>query len=159
MTGHVRTAPPKLSRTEVLTQAGIASSSLLLLTASLMSWVTSGATDRNSYSTFRVAQRLGIDGLTVFRLIWFLVPVLTAAVIFALAGKWVRSAAVVLLLQSLIVGFGGIAVWRASVPIGSGPPVAVVLALLGLGAGVFALVGSKGSLGVMAVPPESPSKT
>lgn len=42
-------------------------------------WVRSGASTRNSYEALRSAQRLGLDGFTPFRVIWFLVPVLAAA--------------------------------------------------------------------------------
>lgn len=124
-----RGASAPLSKVAIALQAAISLFSIALLSGGLLTWTVSGTVTRNSYSSFRAAQSIGLDGLTLFRVLWYLVPVFTAAVFFTLSGKWTKLASVVLGVQALIVGFGGIAVLASSVPTGNGPAVSIVFAI------------------------------
>ncbi len=73
-------------------------------------WFRSGQETRNSYEALRSAQRLGIDQLTPFRVVWFLVPVAALAAIGLLALTHRRSAAAV-------VGATGVVVVAAAVSV------------------------------------------
>ncbi len=118
----------------------VATTSLGCLGASLLGWVVSGAKTRDSYETFRSAQRLGLDDLTPYRVLWFLVPVFTVALVVALVANWVRLAGGLLLVQSLVVGVGGLVVWLSSVPTASGPWVAAIMGGIGLMVAALALM-------------------
>lgn len=61
-------------------------------------WTLSGSAERNSYESLRSAQRLGIEQLTPYRVVWFLVPVAVLATIILLVSRLDRAAG--------IVGFG-----------------------------------------------------
>ena len=71
--------------------------------AGWLTWTISGSATRNSYASLRAAQALGIDQLTPFRVVWFLVPVAGAGVVLLLAAGAVRSAAAVGVLMSLVL--------------------------------------------------------
>jgi len=102
-------------------------------------WTLSGSATRNSYASLRAAQAVGIDQLTPFRVVWFLVPVAAAAMVLLLVAKATRSAGVVGLLAAVVlVGFGGV-VLRTPVASGMGPWMA-------LGAGVVLAGASLGLL-------------
>lgn len=120
----------RISTFSIVIQVGIVVGTLVCLSVGMMEWVISGSISRNSYSSFRAAQTLGLDELTLFRVLWYLVPVFTAAIFFALSGKWVRLAAILLLVQSIIVAAGGAGVLAVSVPVGNGPIVSVVSGVL-----------------------------
>lgn len=109
------------------------------LGASLLGWVVSGAKVRNSYETFRSAQRLGLEDLTPYRVVWFLVPVLTLGIVLAVLGKRLRLGGALLFAQGLTVGAGGFVVLTSSVPTGSGPWAAMVLGGVGLLVSLLAL--------------------
>ncbi len=78
------------ARPSWLLPAALAACSLVSAGASLLGWTVSGSKVRNSYETFRSAQRLGLDQLTPFRVLWFLVPVICLAVLVAVAAKMNR---------------------------------------------------------------------
>lgn len=43
-------------------------------------WFTSGSAGKNSFAMFRAAQILGIETITPFRVVWFLLPVVLLAI-------------------------------------------------------------------------------
>ncbi len=128
---------------------GVAGAAAVLeLLAGQLEWVRIGEAGRNSYELFRSAQRLGFDQLTVFRVIWFLMPVATLA--FGLCvvtgrsalGGWMVAA------QSLVVGAAGLAVLTTGLDPGPGVMMAIPCGIVGLGAGVAAgVAGSSGGAG------------
>ncbi len=115
-------------------------SSLVSAAASLLGWTVSGSKIRNSYETFRSAQRLGLDELTPFRVLWFLVPVLALAVLVAVAARMNRLAGVLLIVQCLLIASVGLVVIAAPLPTASGPFVALVSGLVGIIVGLVALL-------------------
>lgn len=103
-------------------------------------WTISGSATRNSYASLRAAQVLGIEQLTPLRVVWFVTPVASAAVVLLLvAGAFRSASAVGLLTAAVLLSFGG-GVLLTPVAAGVGPWLAV-------GAGV-GLVG--GSVGLLA---------
>lgn len=103
-------------------------------------WTISGSATRNSYASLRAAQALGIDQLTPFRVVWFLVPVAGAGVLVLLVAGAARSAAALGLLTALVLILFGGGMLLTPVASGVGP-------WLALGSGV-ALVG--GSVGLLS---------
>ncbi len=98
--------------------------------AFLAPWVRSGSATRNSFQMFRTAQRLDLDVLTPYRVIWFLVPVVGAAGLVLVMLGHRRSAAVVLFAVGLVIVVVALAVLAS--PVRAGPGVALG-ALAGLG--------------------------
>jgi hypothetical protein len=86
-----------------------------------MRWTISGSSYRNSYESLRSAQRLGIEELAPFRVIWFLVPVAVLAMIVLLGARIDRAAGLVGVgIGCVLVAFGG-GVVLTPVAGGSGP--------------------------------------
>lgn len=100
-----------------------------------LTWTVSGSATRNSYASLRAAQRLGIEQLTPFRVVWFCVPVAAAVVVFLLVGGIARWAAIVGLVTALVLMLFGGGVLLTPVADGVGP-------WLSLGAGLVLAVGS-----------------
>jgi len=101
-------------------------------------WVQTGQATRSSFETFRALQTLGLDQLTPLRVVWWMLPVLFAAVAVAAGVGRVVSAAVCLAVFASVVGFAAAGVWvsdtavwgsRASL-IGSLAGIAVSLLIL-----------------------------
>ena len=111
---------------------------MLELVAGQLEWVRIGATGRNSYELFRSAQRLGLDQLTAFRVIWFLVPVATLAFGLCLVARRPALAGWVILAQSLVAGAAGLAVLTTGLDPGPGVMLVIPSGIVGVGAGMAA---------------------
>lgn len=84
-------------------------------------WTLSGSATRDSFASLRAAQILGIDQLTPFRVVWFLVPVACAATIIVVLVFGPRWAAIVAVPAGLVLlAFGG-GMLTTSVASGVGP--------------------------------------
>ncbi len=114
--------------------------SLVSAGASLLGWTVSGSKVRNSYETFRSAQRLGLDELTPFRVLWFLVPVVAFAVLVAVATRMLRLGGALLIAQCLVIASIGLVVIAAPLPTASGPFVALVSGVTGIAVGFVAVL-------------------
>ncbi|MFT7600525.1 MAG: hypothetical protein ACI8TP_003468 [Acidimicrobiales bacterium] len=102
-----------------------------------LGWVRSGSAVKNSYEMFRSAQRLGLDQLTPFRVAWFLVPVVSLAIVVLLVVGVRKAAAGLLAIESLVVGAAALAALVGGVAAGLGPPLGLSTALVGLVAAGF----------------------
>ena len=104
-----------------------------------LTWTISGSATRNSYESLRAAQRLGIDELTPFRIVWFCVPVAVLALVLLFVFRFDRSAVVVSFATALVLLLfgGGVAV----APVASG-----VGSFLAFGSGLALVVGAIGVL-------------
>ncbi len=90
-------------------------------TASLLApWVRSGAATRNSFEMFRTAQRLDLDVLTSYRVVWFLVPVVGGAGLVLVALGHRLPAAAALVAVGVVMIAVALAVWTSSVSAASG---------------------------------------
>ncbi|MDA3039327.1 MAG: hypothetical protein O3C27_07310 [Actinomycetota bacterium] len=69
----------------------------LQLAVGQLPWMRTGEATRNSYELFRSAQRLGLDELTPFRVVWHLLPVATLVFGLGLASKQRRLAGLVVI--------------------------------------------------------------
>lgn len=75
-----------------------------------LTWFTSGSANRNSFAMFRAAQILGIESITPFRVLWFLLPVvLLAAAALHLFGLWRSASATLAVLGAAFTAFGLVA--------------------------------------------------
>ncbi len=128
------------ARAKWLLPLAVAMCSLVSVAASLLGWTVSGSKVRNSYETFRSAQRLGLDELTPFRVVWFLVPVVCLAVLVAVATRMLRLAGILLIAQCLVIASVGLVVIAAPLPTASGPFVALVSGVVGIAIGFVALL-------------------
>lgn len=107
--------------------------------AGWLTWTVSGSATRNSYASLRAAQRLGIEQLTPFRVVWFCVPVAVLAVVVLVAVRADLGAALIGVLTAIVlVAFGGV-VLLTPLAGGVGP-------WLSVGAGLALLVASVGLL-------------
>jgi hypothetical protein len=70
-------------------------------------WFRSGAAERNSFGFFRAAQTLGIEWVTPFRVVWFLVPVLLPLSVALLGFRARRAGLGVLAVIGLVLGGAG----------------------------------------------------
>lgn len=102
-------------------------------------WTVSGSATRNSYASLRAAQAIGIDQLTPFRVVWFLVPVAAAAVVLLLLAGASRSASVVGILTSIVLLLFGGGVLLTPVAAGVGPWLAAGSGLVLIGGSVVLL--------------------
>lgn len=99
-----------------------------------LDWTISGSARRNSYASLRAAQRLGLEQLTPFRIVWFLVPVAVLATAALLTARTDRAAGIVGLLAGLVlVAFGG-GVLLTPVASGMGPWLSCTAGLVTVGA-------------------------
>lgn len=114
--------------------------SLASCASTVVGWTISGQRSRNSYATLQSAQRLGLDELAPFRVIWFLVPVLVLLVLIGLAQHWWRAVAIMAGTQFLVVCVGAVVVINSPLPVGPGPTVALVVGLPGLLASLALLI-------------------
>lgn len=121
---------------------------VLQLVVGQMPWMRTGAETRNSYELFRSAQRLGLDDLTPFRVVWYLLPVATLSVGLCLASKRRRLAGLIVAAQSLVVIAGGIAVWAVGLGVEIGPKLAIPVGVLGLSGGVLLAMGKDPAQGL-----------
>jgi hypothetical protein len=86
---------------------------------------------------FRTAQRLGLEGLTPFRLVWFLLPVICSlGVALALLGR-IRAAALLFVIGGAIAVATGVAVVGSDQRAGSGVPAAICAGGLQIGLGIW----------------------
>lgn len=99
-------------------------------------WTVSGSATRNSFASLRAAQAIGIDQLTPFRVVWFLVPVAAAAVVLLLLAGASRSAAIVGILTAIVLLLFGGGVLLTPVAAGVGPWLAAVSGLVLIGGSV-----------------------
>ena len=97
-----------------------------------LGWIRVGSTTRNSYEMFRSAQRLGLDQLTPFRVVWYVVPVVSLAIGIAIVAGRHRIAPGLLLAQSLAIGTAGVVVLRSGVTSAVGAGLAPVVAAVGI---------------------------
>ncbi len=109
----------------------------LQLVVGQLAWMRTGTADRNSYELFRSAQRLGLDELTPFRVVWYLLPAATLAFGLCLASQQRRLAGLVIAVQSVVVVAAGIAVWVVGLGVGIGPKLAIPSGLVGLAGGIL----------------------
>lgn len=121
---------------------------VLQLVVGQLAWMRTGTADRNSYELFRSAQRLGLEELTPFRVVWYLLPVATLAFGLCLASRQRRMAGLVVALQSVVVVAAGIAVWAVGPGAGIGPKLAIPAGLVGLVGGVLLAVGQDPAQGL-----------
>ena len=121
---------------------------VLQLVVGQVPWMRTGAATRNSYELFRSAQRLGLDELTPFRVVWYLLPVATLAFGLCLASKQRRRAGLVVALQSLVVIAGGIAVWAVGLGVEIGPKLAIPAGVVGFAGGVLLAMGKDPAQGL-----------
>ncbi len=105
-----------------------------------LEWVRSGSATRNSYEMFRSAQRLGLDELTPFRVVWFLMPVLCLGSLLMIGLARHHASA----------SFLGAAFLGAASLVSLGVGVAVLTSGLGVGLGAPLATGS-GAVGLLAV--------
>ena len=83
-------------------------SGAVMVGAMWLPWFTSGSAGRNSFAMFRAAQILGIETITPFRVVWFLLPVLLLAVGALYVFGLTRAASVALALLGAIFVILGI---------------------------------------------------
>lgn len=121
---------------------------LLQLVVGQLAWMRTGTATRNSYELFRSAQRLGLDELTPFRVVWYLLPVATLAFGLCLASKKRRLAGLVVAVQSVVVIAAGITVWVVGLGIGIGPKLAIPAGLVGLAGGALLALGKDPAQGL-----------
>ena len=74
-------------------------------------WVRTGQATRSSFEAFRALQILGLDQLTPLRVVWWLLPVLLAAVALVAGVGRMVSAAVGLAVLASVVGFAAAGMW------------------------------------------------
>ncbi len=86
-----------------------------------LTWTRSGSADRNSYGSLRAAQRLGIEELTPFRVVWFCVPVVALTVVVLLLAGFRRSALGLGALGGLVLLTFGAGMLLTPVASGMGP--------------------------------------
>ncbi|MEM9132459.1 MAG: hypothetical protein AAF962_11365 [Actinomycetota bacterium] len=106
----------------------------LAVAAMWLPWFRSGEAAKNSFDAFRAAQILGIEWVSPFRVVWFLVPVVVLAAGCLLAFRrrgW--AAAAVLVASVLLAAFGVLALVSIGVFPGS-----VVATVAGVGAAALA---------------------
>lgn len=111
--------------------------SLLSTGSMFLGWTISGSRVRNSFETFRAAQRLGLDELMPYRVAWFLVPVCSLAVVaLALVGRHSRGvlaiSAVLLGVQCVCTSLVAVALVMSPLPIAVGAKASIVVAAFSL---------------------------
>lgn len=112
---------------------GVLACALVLASVSgWFTWTRSGSADRNSYESLRAAQRLGIEELTPFRVIWFCVPVISFAVVVLLLTGFSRWALALGALGGFVVLVFGVGMLLTPVASGIGPWVASVCGVVAL---------------------------
>lgn len=109
-------------------------------------WVRSGSAGRNSYQMFRSAQRLGLDQLTPFRVIWFLLPVLILGSVLMAGLARYQLTAVFLGAASLVSLGVGIAVLSSGLAAGPGAPLATAAGVIGSLAALAIVVDTRRSV-------------
>lgn len=72
-----------------------------------LTWFRSGSAPRNSFGAFRAAQLLDLDFIEPFRVAWFLLPVMLAAVAAAWLFDQIRLGALLLFVLGLVLGLSG----------------------------------------------------
>jgi len=102
-------------------------------------WVRTGQTTRSSFEAFRALQTLGLDQLTPLRVIWWLLPVLFAAVaLLAWVGRIVLAAVGLTVLAS-VVGFAAAGMWASDTAVW-GSQVSLMGSLAGIAVSLLLLV-------------------
>lgn len=129
--------------------AGLPAAGMVL--AMQLEWVRSGSATRNSYEMFRSAQRLGLDELTPFRVVWFLVPVLClgSLLMLGLARHHVAASylgAAFLGAASLVSVGVGAAVLASGLGVGLGAPLSTGSGVVGLVAVILLIVAARRSI-------------
>ena len=110
---------------------GVVAAALVVGSASAwLTWTQSGSANRNSYGSLRAAQRLGIEQLTPFRVVWFCVPIVALAVVILLVVGFRRSGLGLAVLAGLtLLAFGG-GMLLTPVASGLGPWVACICGIV-----------------------------
>ncbi len=103
-----------------------------MVLAMQLEWVRLGSAGRNSYEMFRSAQRLGLDQLTPFRVVWFVLPVLCLGAVLTVGLDRRGTAAFFLGVASTISVGVGLAVVTSGAGAGLGAPLAVFAGGVGL---------------------------
>ena len=129
--------------------AGLPAAGMVL--AMQLEWVRSGSATRNSYEMFRSAQRLGLDELTPFRVVWFLVPVLClgSLLMLGLVRYHVATSylgAAFLGAASLVSVGVGAAVLASGLGVGLGAPLSTGSGVVGLVAVILLIVAARRSI-------------
>ncbi len=113
-----------------------------LVVAAFLPWVASGGVERTSFETVRSAQRLGLaesswQGVMLDG--WYLLPLLGALALLALALHRVVLATAIALVAGLVALGAGLVVVLAPVSSRSGPVVAIVMGALTVGGAAWLL--------------------
>lgn len=120
-----------VKRSTIRTATVVFSLSATCTASTFLGWTKSGSRVRDSYETLRAAQRLGLDELAPFRVVWFLVPVLSLLVGVVLISRLARRIPLAAVLTALQVGMvaavGAIAL-ASPIRVGAGPILALVVA-------------------------------
>ncbi len=120
--------------------------SATMLVSAQLEWVRSGSAGRNSYQMFRSAQRLGLDQLTPFRVIWFLLPVLCLGAVL-MAGLARPLLTALFLAAASVVSLGvGVAVLASGRAAGPGATLGAAAGFLGLTASLATMIAARRSL-------------
>ncbi len=106
-------------------------------------WIRTGEATRNSYEALRSAQRLGLDQLTPFRVVWFLVPVVAVAAAMAVAAKLTRTGGVLTLVVGTVVAAAGTSVLLVDVSAALGLYLAIAVGLLAAALGLLLVFGTQ----------------
>lgn len=98
-------------------------------------WIRSGLATYSSFDVARVARDFGVDGLFgVLSFVWFLVPVMAAAVLLAAALGRPRIMAAIALVLSVVAVVGGVSAMAVASGAGlastGAPPAAVVVGVV-----------------------------
>jgi hypothetical protein len=114
-------------------QGALAGATVANIAVAWLTWVKVGASTRNSYEVFRTAQRFNLEALDPLRFAWFMAPVATLGCFLLLSLRLVRPAAVLALIQSLLVAIVSAAVLIIGVNTGLGPILGVIAGCGGIG--------------------------
>ncbi len=96
---------------------------------SLLPWVRSGATDRNSYESLRSAQRLDLvesETVSTALQLWYVMPVVAALVTVGLALHYPRLATVAAGTTAVLAAVCSVVALQSGVPVGAGPVTCLV---------------------------------
>lgn len=133
-----------MSQRQMVTRVIVGLAALCGAAAGWPTWTVSGSATRNSYASLRAAQAIGIDQLTPFRVVWFLVPVAAAAVVLLLLAGAPRSAAIVGIVTAIVLLLFGGGVLLTPAAAGVGPWLAAGSGLILIGGSVGLLAQGRG---------------
>lgn len=123
-------------------EAALAAATIANIGVAWLTWVKVGASTRNSYEVFRTAQRFNLEAIDPLRFAWFMAPVATLACLLLIGLRLSRAAAVLALIQSLLVASVSAAVLIIGVDTGSGPIVGALASCVGIGLAIAVFLSS-----------------